>query len=83
VNEVPFRARPHHNVHRTLGVDVGATGPLWRVDSIEKEGGIGIREERRKVTVTGNNSNHDRHSGLRSIGSFGFYLMYDGGFCGF
>jgi hypothetical protein len=21
VNEVSFRARPHHNVHRTLGVD--------------------------------------------------------------
>jgi hypothetical protein len=28
VNEVSFRARPHHSVHRTLGVDVGATGPL-------------------------------------------------------
>jgi hypothetical protein len=40
VNEVSFRARPHHNVHNTLGVDVGATGPWWRVDSIE-EGGVG------------------------------------------
>jgi hypothetical protein len=28
VNEVSFRARPHHNVHRILGVDTGATGPL-------------------------------------------------------
>jgi hypothetical protein len=27
VNEVSFRARPHHNVHGTLGVDAGATGP--------------------------------------------------------
>ena len=33
VNEVSFRARPHYNVQRTLGVDAGATGPLWRVDS--------------------------------------------------
>jgi hypothetical protein len=24
VNEVSFRARPHHNVHSTLGVDTGA-----------------------------------------------------------
>jgi hypothetical protein len=39
VNEVSFRARPHHNVHSTLGVDTGATGPRWRVDSIE--GGVG------------------------------------------
>jgi hypothetical protein len=35
VNEVSFHARPHHNVHNTLGVDIGATGPRWRVDSIE------------------------------------------------
>jgi hypothetical protein len=35
VNEVSFRARPHHNVHSTLGVDTGAIGPRWRVDSIE------------------------------------------------
>jgi hypothetical protein len=28
VNEVSFRARPHHNVHRTLGVNTGATGSL-------------------------------------------------------
>jgi hypothetical protein len=28
VNEVSFRARPYHNVHRTLGVDTGATDPL-------------------------------------------------------
>jgi hypothetical protein len=28
VNEVSFRARPHLSVHRTLGVDTGATGPL-------------------------------------------------------
>jgi hypothetical protein len=27
VNEVSFRARPHHNAHSTLGVDTGATGP--------------------------------------------------------
>jgi hypothetical protein len=27
VNEVSFCARPHHNVHRTLGVDAGTTGP--------------------------------------------------------
>jgi hypothetical protein len=35
MNEVSFRARPHHSVHSTLGVDTGATGPRWRVDSIE------------------------------------------------
>jgi hypothetical protein len=28
VNEVSFRARLHHNVHRTLGVYTRATGPL-------------------------------------------------------
>jgi hypothetical protein len=28
VNEVSFRARPHHNVHRILGVDMGATDPF-------------------------------------------------------
>jgi hypothetical protein len=39
VNEVSFRARPHLNVHSTLGVDTGATGPRWRVDSIEGGGG--------------------------------------------
>jgi hypothetical protein len=38
VNEVSFRARPHHNVHNTLGVDTGAIGPRWRVDSIEGGG---------------------------------------------
>jgi hypothetical protein len=27
VNEVSFCARPHHNVHNTLGVDIGATSP--------------------------------------------------------
>jgi hypothetical protein len=27
VNEVSFHARPHHNVHNTLGVDAGATSP--------------------------------------------------------
>jgi hypothetical protein len=45
VNEVSFRARPHRNVHNTLGVDIGATGPRWRVDSIEG-GGIGRRGEK-------------------------------------
>jgi hypothetical protein len=40
VNEVFFRARPHHNVHSTLGVDIGATSPRWRVDSIDG-GGVG------------------------------------------
>jgi hypothetical protein len=40
MNEVSFRARPHHNVPSTLGVNTGATGPRWRVDSIEG-GGIG------------------------------------------
>jgi hypothetical protein len=40
MNEVSFRARPHHNVHITLGVDTGAIGPRWKVDSIEG-GGIG------------------------------------------
>ena len=40
MNEVSFRARPHHNVDNTLGVDIGATGLWWRVDSIEG-GGIG------------------------------------------
>jgi hypothetical protein len=35
VNEVSFRVRPHRNVHNTLGVDSGATGPRWREDSIE------------------------------------------------
>jgi hypothetical protein len=34
VNEVSFRARSHHNVHNTLGVDTRATGPRWRVDSV-------------------------------------------------
>jgi hypothetical protein len=28
VNEVSFRARPHHSVHHTLGVDTGAIDPL-------------------------------------------------------
>ena len=83
MNEVSFWARPHHNVHRTLGVDIGATDPLWRVDSMRKKGGIGIRKKRWKVTLTGNSSNHDRHSGFRSIGSVGFYLTYKGGLCGF
>jgi hypothetical protein len=49
VNEVSFRARPHHNMHSTLGVDAGATGPRWRVDSIEggriEKGGGGRLEE--------------------------------------
>jgi hypothetical protein len=27
MNEVSFRARLHHNVHSTLEVDIGATGP--------------------------------------------------------
>jgi hypothetical protein len=35
VNGVSFRARPHHNVHCTLGVDTRTTNPRWRVDSIE------------------------------------------------
>jgi hypothetical protein len=38
VNELSFRARPHDNAHSTLGVDTGATGPRWRVDSIEGGG---------------------------------------------
>jgi hypothetical protein len=42
VNEVSFRARPHHNVHSTLGVDTGATDPRRRADSIEGGGGPGI-----------------------------------------
>jgi hypothetical protein len=48
VNEVSFRARPHHRVHRTLGVDARATGPRWRVDSIEgsEVGGGGKRVEK-------------------------------------
>ena len=29
VNEGSFHARPHHNVHCTLGVDAVATGPLF------------------------------------------------------
>jgi hypothetical protein len=28
MNEVSFRARPHHSVHCTLGVDARAIGPL-------------------------------------------------------
>jgi hypothetical protein len=40
VNKVSIRARPHHNAHNTIGVDIGATGPRWRVDSMGK-GGIG------------------------------------------
>jgi hypothetical protein len=40
VNEVSFCTRPHHNVPNTLGVGTRATGPRWRVDSIEG-GGIG------------------------------------------
>jgi hypothetical protein len=35
-------------VHCTLGVDTGATNPLWRVDSIEV-GGMGV--ERGEVTL--------------------------------
>jgi hypothetical protein len=31
-------SRPHYNVHSTLGVDAGATGPRCRVDSIEGGG---------------------------------------------
>jgi hypothetical protein len=40
VNEVSFCARPHRNVHNTLGVDTVAIGPQWRVDSMEW-GGVG------------------------------------------
>jgi hypothetical protein len=52
VNEVSFRARPHHNVHNTLGVDIGAIGPRWRVDSMEGGGGESGRVgcERNKYT---------------------------------
>jgi hypothetical protein len=32
VNEVSFCARPHHNMHSTLEVNTGTTGPRWRVD---------------------------------------------------
>jgi hypothetical protein len=47
VNEVSFRARSHRNAHYTLGVDIGATGPWWRVDSIEgREGGREGGEEK-------------------------------------
>jgi hypothetical protein len=48
VNEVSFRARLHHRVHRTLGVDARATGPRWRVDSIEgsEVGGGGKKVEK-------------------------------------
>jgi hypothetical protein len=35
VNEVSVCTRPHQSVHNTLGVDTVATGPRWRVDSIE------------------------------------------------
>jgi hypothetical protein len=35
VNEASFCARPHHNVHHTLGVDTGAIGPRGRVHSID------------------------------------------------
>jgi hypothetical protein len=31
-------SRPHHNVHNILGVDTGATGPRWTVDSMEGMG---------------------------------------------
>jgi hypothetical protein len=51
VNEVSFRARPHHSMHRTLGVDAGATGPLSRVDSMEGRG-VGLGGKRVEVTVT-------------------------------
>jgi hypothetical protein len=55
VNEVSFRARPHHNVHSTLGVDTGATGPRWRVDSIEGGGGMGMGgEESGRMQSKGN-----------------------------
>jgi hypothetical protein len=55
MNEVSFRTRPHHNVHNTLGVDTGTTGPRWRVDSMEKKGGGGeesgrVRCKRNKYT---------------------------------
>ena len=36
-----------------------------------KKGGIGIREERREVTVTGDNSGHDRYIGLWKFGLLG------------
>ena len=32
MNEMSFYARPHRNVHNTLGVDIGATNPRWKVD---------------------------------------------------
>jgi hypothetical protein len=49
MNEVSFRARPHHRVHRILEVDARAIDPRWRVDSIEgsEVGGGGKRVEKR------------------------------------
>jgi hypothetical protein len=32
VNKVSFHAGPHRNVHRTLGVDTGATDSQWRAE---------------------------------------------------
>jgi hypothetical protein len=56
VNEVSFCARPHHRVHRTLGVDARATGPRWRVDSIEGSevggGGKRVEKKKRKISAT-------------------------------
>jgi hypothetical protein len=60
VNEVSFRVRPHHNVYNTLGVDIGATGLRWRVDSIEgggvgRGGGKEWKGEMRRSKDTSNN----------------------------
>jgi hypothetical protein len=62
VNEVSFRVRPHHNVHSTLGVDAGATGPRWRVDSIEGgriERGGGERDWKGEMDKTKDTSNRE------------------------
>ena len=45
MNEMSFCTRPNYNVYNTLGVDIGATNPQWKVDPM----GLGkIRREERK-----------------------------------
>jgi hypothetical protein len=46
-----FVQGPHHNVHRTVGVDMRATSPLLRVDSIEWGGGVWMGVKRKEVTI--------------------------------
>jgi hypothetical protein len=60
VDKVSFHARPDHNVHSTLGVDTGATGPRWRMDYIEGgEVGRGGKEWKGEVRISKDTSNKE------------------------